>query len=319
MKLLLLGASGQVGWELMRSLQPLGEIIAPRRSQVDLSRPATLRAVVESAVPTVIVNAAAYTAVDRAERERGSAYAANAAAPAILAEAARRSAALLVHYSTDYVFDGSGEAPRDETAEAGPLNVYGHSKLAGEQAISASDADWLVLRTSWVYAARAANFLRTMLRLGAEQSCLRVVSDQIGAPTPARLIADATAQVVAHALRARNEGRFASSLLHLCAGGQTSWHGFAQAIFEGWRARHGAASLKVNRVEPIPSADFPLPATRPLNSRLDCSRLEMLHGIRLPDWRVGLGLVLDELPATRPAAAPAGDRPDDRTFLRSSR
>lgn len=295
MKLLLLGRGGQVGWELWRSLQPLGQVVACDRSMADLSRPESLAALVESVAPQVIVNAAAYTAVDRAEQERDLAFAVNAEAPGALARAAREVGALLLHYSTDYVFAGSGSAPRDERADTGPLNVYGQSKLEGERAVARAGGDWLVLRTSWVYGARGSNFLRTMLRLGAEREQLRVVCDQIGAPTSARLIADATAQIVRQAQADRAPGRFESEVLHLCAGGETSWHGFAQAIFDGWRERYGSEALKVRDVAAIPSSEYPTPAARPLNSRLDCGRVRERYGVCLPDWRVGVGLVVDEM------------------------
>jgi len=295
MKVLLTGATGQVGWELARSLQPLGEVVACDRRRADLSDPAALAALVESIAPQLIVNAAAYTAVDRAEQEPELATTINGDAPGALAAAARRLGALFVHYSTDYVFDGSGDAPRDERAPVAPINAYGRSKLAGERAIAQAGGDWLVLRASWVYASRGSNFVRTMLRLGAERESLRVVADQIGAPTSARLIADATAQLVRQALDERGQGRFQSEVLHLSAAGETSWHGFAQAIFEGWRALAGADSLKLRGLVPIPTTDYPTPAARPLNSRLDCSRIRERYGLDLPDWREGLRLVLEEI------------------------
>jgi len=320
-RILLLGASGQVGWELARSLQPLGQLVAWTRVDADLSQPDVLVARVMALAPDVIVNAAAYTAVDRAESERALAFAVNAAAPAALASTARALGALFVHYSTDYVFDGSGSLPRNEQAACAPLNVYGESKLAGEAGIAAAGGDWLVLRTSWVYAARGENFLTTMLRLGASRSRLAVVADQIGAPTSARLLADSTAQILARALVARlarteagtapgapaeagpgaevrADAGFRSEVLHVCAAGQTSRHGFAQAILAGWRARHGSASLSVCQVDAIASHDHPGAARRPLNSRLDCTRLASRYGLRLPDWREGLVLSLAE--ASRP-------------------
>jgi len=295
MRLLLLGPGGQVGWELLRSLQPLGQVIACDRSMADLARPESLEAVVESVAPHVIVNAAAYTAVDRAEEDRAQAFAVNARGPGALGRAARRRNALLVHYSTDYVFDGSGSTARNELAGTAPLNTYGQSKLGGERAVAQAAGDWLVLRTSWVYGARGANFLRTMLRLGAEHEQLRVVSDQVGAPTSARLIADATARIVGQAQHERGAKRFESQVLHLCAGGETSWHGFAEAIFDGWRRRGGEEALKVRDVVAIPAGDYPTPASRPLNSRLDCTRVRERYGVFLPDWRVGVGMVLDEV------------------------
>lgn len=299
MKILLTGATGQVGWELARSLQPLGEVVACDRRRADLSAPGSLAALVESVAPQVIVNAAAYTAVDRAEQEPELADTINGAAPVALAAAARRAGALFVHYSTDYVFDGSGDAPRREDAPVAPINAYGRSKLAGEQAIARAGADWLVLRTSWVYASRGSNFVNTMLRLGAERESLKVVADQVGAPTSARLIADATAHVVRQALAERAQGRFAPEVLHLCAAGETSWHGFAQAVFDGWRELAGRDSLKLRELAPISSAEYPTPAARPLNSRLDCSRLRERFGILLPDWREGLRLVLEEIAGQR--------------------
>ncbi|MCZ2099659.1 MAG: dTDP-4-dehydrorhamnose reductase [Anaerolineae bacterium] len=295
MRLLLLGPDGQVGWELARSLQPLGQVVACDRATADLSRPDSLEAVVGSVAPQVIVNAAAYTAVDRAEEDRAQAVAVNAQAPGVLARAARRVGALLVHYSTDYVFDGSGSAARGERAVTSPLNVYGQSKLDGERAVAQAACDWLVLRTSWVYGARGANFLRTMLRLGAEREQLRVVSDQVGAPTSSRLVADATARIVSAAQHERAAGRFESEVLHLCASGETSWHGLAEAIFDGWRRRRGAGALKARDVVAIPTSEYPTPAARPLNSRLDCARVRERYGVFLPDWRVGLELVLDEV------------------------
>lgn len=295
MKILLTGATGQVGWELARSLQPLGEVVACDRTRADLADPAALAALVESIAPRVLVNAAAYTAVDSAEQEPELASAINGDAPGALAAAARQSGALFIHYSTDYVFDGGGNAPRNEKAPVAPINVYGRSKLAGERAIAQAGGDWLVLRTSWVYASRGSNFVRTMLRVAAERESLRVVADQFGAPTSARLIADATAQLVRQALDERRQRRFASEVLHLCAAGETSWHGFAQAIFEGWRALAGADALKLRELAPIASTDYPTPAARPLNSRLDCSRIRERYGLDMPDWRAGLRLVLEEI------------------------
>lgn len=295
MRVLLLGPGGQVGWELARSMQPHGHVVACDRAMADLSRFESLEAMVELVAPEVIVNAAAYTAVDRAEEDRAQAFAVNAEAPGALARAARRAGALLVHYSTDYVFDGSGSAPRDERAVTSPLNVYGQSKLDGERAVAQAACDSLVLRTSWVYGVHGANFLRTMLRLGAEREQLRVVSDQVGAPTSARLIADSTAQIVRQAQYERAAGCFESEVLHLCASGETSWHGFAEVIFDGWRRRRGAEALKVRDVVAIPTNEYPTPVARPMNSRLDCGRVRERYGVFLPDWRVGVGLVLDEV------------------------
>lgn len=293
MRLMLTGANGQLGWELARSLQPLGEVIALDRMQCDLERPDSFAALIETIRPDVIVNAAAYTAVDKAESEPQRARRVNAEAPGELARLARRHGALLLHYSTDYVFDGSKPEAYVETDTPAPLNQYGASKLEGEGAIAAAEGEHLILRTTWVYAARGANFLRTMLRLGAEREALRVVADQQGAPTWARNLADASALIIAQAMRERRQGDFESGLFHLCAAGHTSWHGFAEAIFAAARAR--GLPLAVREVAAITTADYPTPASRPLNSRLDCSRLAQRFGVRLPDWSAALGLCLDEL------------------------
>lgn len=297
MKILLFGKNGQVGWELQRSLAPLGEIVALDQDGADglcgdFTDLAGLAETVRRVAPEVIVNAAAYTAVDRAEAEPEPAQAINAHAPAILAEEAGKLGAWLVHYSTDYVFDGSGDAPRGESAPTGPLSVYGRTKLAGEQAV-AGCARHLIFRTSWVYAARGANFARTMLRLAAERDQLRVVGDQIGAPTGADLLADVTA----HALRAAAGRPELAGLYHLAAAGETSWHAYACFVIE--RAREAGRPLRVRpeRIEAIPTSAYPTPARRPLNSRLDTARLRSAFGLHLPDWRDGVRRLLDELPA----------------------
>jgi dTDP-4-dehydrorhamnose reductase len=295
MRLLVTGARGQVGWELARSLMPLGEVVALERSACDLARPESLAAVVERVAPEVIVNAAAYTAVDKAEEEEALATTINGTAVGVLAEAARRRGALFIHYSTDYVFDGAGEAPVAEDAPPCPVNAYGRSKLAGEAAVRESGADALVLRTTWVYAARGRNFLRTMLRLAAEREELRVVADQVGAPTWARNIADATAQLIPRALAERRAGRFAPAVLHVTNGGQTSWHGFAAALIEEARRLRPDLGLKVQRVLPIATADYPLPALRPANSRLDNGALARRYGIALPPWEQAMARCLEEL------------------------
>ena len=299
MRILVTGRAGQVGWELARSLQPIGEVIALDRAGCDLSRPETLASVVREHRPDAIVNAAAYTAVDQAEREEALATAVNGDSPGVLAEEARRAGALLVHYSTDYVFDGRGSSPWRESDAPAPPNAYGRSKLAGERAIAQAGGDWLVLRTTWVHAARGRNFVKTMLRLGREREELKVVADQVGAPTSARLIADATALALQQALQERRAGSFRPGLYHLCASGETSWHGFAEAIFEGWRAAAPDDPLAVRRVLPIATSDYPTPAARPANSRLDCSAFAGRFGARLPHWRAGLALVLEELAAAR--------------------
>lgn len=283
-RILLTGRRGQVGWELERSLSPLGEVVACDHAALDLADPDRIRAVLRDVKPAVIVNAAAYTAVDKAEAEEDKAVAINAAAPGILADEAKRLGALLVHYSTDYVFDGMKPAPYTEADRTGPLNAYGRSKLAGEQAIQQVDGEHLILRTSWVYGLRGQNFLLTMKRLAAEKPALRVVGDQVGGPTWCRTIAETTTALLAR----RDAPR---GLYHLAAGGETSWHGFASAIV--------AALSSATTVECITTEDYPLPARRPANSRLDCSRLREL-GIVLPSWQKQLGLCMDSLAAGFP-------------------
>lgn len=283
MKILLTGCAGQLGRELKRSLACLGEVVACDRNQLDLAAPQELRDKVRAIAPTVIVNAAAYTAVDKAETEAELATAINAVAPGILAEEAKRLDALLIHYSTDYVFDGAKAAPYTEDDSTAPLSAYGRGKREGELAIIASEARHLIFRTSWVFGLHGANFMKTMLRLG-KRSCetgdeLRVIGDQFGAPTWTRHLADATA-----ALLARRE--LPGGLYHLTAAGETSWHGYAEAIFA--EARRAGLMDKTPVVRRIASADFPLPAARPANSRLDCARFQNDFGLALPDWRTGL-------------------------------
>ncbi len=294
MRLLVTGATGQVGWELSRNLMPLGEVIAVSRTRCDFSRPETLPALISETRPDAIVNAAAYTAVDKAEEEEALAMTVNATAVGVLAEEARRVNALLIHYSTDYVFDGAKSGSYTENDTPNPINAYGRSKLAGELAIGQVGCDHLILRTSWVYAARGHNFLKTILRLAAEREELKIVADQSGAPTSARLIADATAAILAR-LSGRQSWRVMGGTYHLSAGGETSWHGFATAIVAAARAAQPASALKVQRVLPITTADYPLPARRPRNSRLDCTRLYSTFGLHLPDWRAPFTLTLAEL------------------------
>ena len=289
--LLLLGASGQIGHELARTLEPLGNVVIPPRTSYDFTDPDSLRALVDAARPDAIVNAAAYTAVDRAESDPSAATALNAEAPARLALAAKACGALLVHYSTDYVFDGAKSTPYDEDDAPSPRSVYGRTKLAGEHAIRASGADHLVFRTSWVYSARGHNFLLTMLRLASEREALRVVDDQIGAPTWARTIAEATAAALVQELERRRA--FKSAILNLTASGATSWHGFASAIVAGARAR--GALIKSQEVVPIATADYPTAAQRPANSRLAGEKLRERYGLVLPAWQEALQLCLDEL------------------------
>ena len=279
MKILLTGCAGQLGRELKRSLACLGEVVACDRRQLDLAAPDALRDAVRAIAPAVIINSAAYTAVDKAEAEPDAADAINARAPAILAEEARRLDALLIHYSTDYVFDGAKQTPYTEDDTTAPLSTYGRSKRAGELAIAAAGARHLIFRTSWVFGLHGANFMKTMLRLGKERSELRVIGDQFGAPTWARHLADVTALVAA-----RRE--IPSGLYHLAAAGETSWHGYAEAIFA--EAQYGGLIEKPPVVLRIASAEFPLPAKRPANSRLDCSCFRRDFGLALPDWRTGL-------------------------------
>ena len=292
MRILLFGANGQVGTELRRSLAPLGEVIATTRSGTlddgnacevaDFNLPDSLPALIERVAPDVVVNAAAYTAVDRAESDRDAAFRANAEAPARIAAACATRGARLIHYSTDYVFDGRGARPYREDDPTAPAGVYGASKRAGEEAIAASGADHLILRTAWVYAAHGKNFLRTMLRLAAERDALRVVADQTGTPTSAALIADVTALALPKPAL--------SGIRHLTATGETTWHGFAEAVVAGAHARGRLA--RAVPVEPIATADYPTPAARPVYSVLDTSRLVADLGIVLPDWTTGLAMIL---------------------------
>lgn len=294
MKILLLGKNGQVGWELQRSLAPLGEVVALDRSSElcgDLSQPERLAQTVRSMRPDVIVNAAAHTAVDKAESEVELARTLNATAPAALAQAAVETGAWLVHYSTDYVFDGSGTRPWQEGDATGPLGVYGQTKLEGEQAIAASACKHLIFRTSWVYAARGGNFARTMLRLAQERERLTVIDDQHGAPTGADLIADVTA----HAIRAALQQPQLSGLYHLVAGGETSWHGYANHVIARARELQPELAWKVGEIAPVPTSAFPTPAKRPLNSRLNTQKLQQVFGLSLPHWQQGVDRMLLEI------------------------
>lgn len=295
MRILLTGRSGQVGWELERALASLGEVVAFDRTSLDLAQPDTIHARVREVRPTVIVNAAAYTAVDRAESEPERARTINAAAPAILAEEARTTGAVLVHYSTDYVFDGQKPEPYTEADAPNPINVYGRTKLEGERAIEASGCRHLTLRTSWVYGARGRNFLLTMLRLVRERSALRIVDDQIGAPTWCREIALGTAALLAR-LDLAVPGR--PGIYHLSAGGFTSWFGFARAIFSAPELPR--LGIDAPALEAIPSSAYPAPARRPRNSRLDCSRLANEAGVRLAAWDQALRRCMAELVGTLP-------------------
>lgn len=280
MKFLLTGKTGQLGWELERALAPLGTVMAFDRTGLDLADPDSVRRAIRDARPDVIVNAAAYTAVDKAEAELDLAMRVNGVAPGIMAEEAKRLGALLVHYSTDYVFDGTKDSPYIEDDPINPLNAYGRSKAAGETAVRATAPTHLVFRTSWVYAARGANFVRTMLRLARERSELRIVDDQTGAPTWARSIADMTAAVLGVDSGAR--ARENPGVYHYTADGSVTWHGFARAIFR--EAETTLPGFKAPALVPITTAQYPLPARRPVNSRLDCARLAATFGVTPVPW-----------------------------------
>lgn len=294
MRLLVLGRRGQLGWELMRSLAPLGNVVACDRSEADLSKPNRLPALITKAKPDVVVNAAAYTAVDKAESEALLASTINAEAVGVLARATREAGALFVHFSTDYVFDGKKADPYIESDVPMPLNVYGRSKLAGELAAEAAGGDWLVFRTSWIYAARGANFLHTMLRLAQERETLRVVADQYGAPTAARMIADLTAHAIRQSVTERKFGTFESGVFHMTASGSTSWFGFASQIVETLSARR-PGQVVTRAIEPIAASEYAAAAARPRNSLLDNTKLERRFGVFRQDWEVYLRLVLDEV------------------------
>ena len=288
---LVTGATGQVGWELARSLAPLGTVLTPGRAALDLTKPETIAPFLRQVQPSIIVNPAAYTAVDKAESEAALAQTINADSVAALAKACAASGALLVHYSTDYVFDGSKASAYEITDAPNPVSAYGRSKLAGEAAIIASGCRHLIIRTSWVYGARGKNFVLTMLKLARERDSLRVVADQFGAPTSSRLIADTTAQLLA---RLGHDAQPAASLLHLTGAGRTSWHGFATAIVE-----MGAALglCKAVPVHAILTADYPTPAARPANSSLSLAAIEQAYGVQLPPWQTSLQHCLQDLAA----------------------
>lgn len=294
MKIVLLGPTGQVGWELQRSLAVLGDVVLLGRQgtphAADFSDPQAVARSVRALRPDVIVNAAAHTAVDKAEAEPDLARLLNATTPGLLAREAAALDALLVHYSTDYVFDGSGSAARSEDAETAPLSVYGRTKLEGERAIAEAGCRHLIFRTSWVYAARGGNFAKTMLRLAQERERLTVIDDQWGAPTGADLIADVTAHAIRHVAHSPQD----LGLYHLVASGETCWHAYAQFVIETARALRPELALRVSEIAPVPTSAFPTPARRPLNSRLDTTRLQDRFGLQLPDWRQGVVRMLQE-------------------------
>jgi dTDP-4-dehydrorhamnose reductase len=296
MKILLLGKNGQVGWELQRALAPLGELVAldfdsPGPLGADFSDPESLAATVRAVAPQVIVNAAAHTAVDKAESEPALARTINATAPGVLAREAALLGAWLVHYSTDYVFDGSGSTPWLEESSTGPLNVYGQTKLEGEEAIRQSGAQHLIFRTSWVYAARGGNFAKTMLKLAKERDRLTVVADQFGAPTGAELLADVTA----HALRSAIASPALAGTYHAVAGGETSWHGYARHVIEFARAQGQPIQVAEQAIEAVASSAFSTPAKRPGNSRMNTSKLQDAFGLVLPTWQAGVERMLTEI------------------------
>ncbi len=296
MKILLVGCNGQVGWELQRSLPPLGELIAcdfdsPEGARVDFSDPTAVVAFVDRIRPDVIVNAAAYTAVDKAESESGLAALVNATTVGAIADRARSLGALLVHYSTDYVFDGSGEGARDEAAPTGPLSVYGRTKLQGEELIRASGCRHVIMRTSWVYAARGHNFIKTMLKLAAERDSLNVINDQIGAPTGAEFLADATAQIITRLMLGKGE----EGTYHCVAAGETSWFNYARFVLEWAHVNGLPVKVTSDAIKPISTSAYPTPAERPLNSRLSTEKLQRVFGLSAPHWRTGVERVLREI------------------------
>jgi dTDP-4-dehydrorhamnose reductase len=295
MKILLFGKTGQVGWELQRSLAPLGELIALDTRSTDFCgdflNPSGVAQTVLTIKPDVIVNASAYTAVDKAESDRAKAYTINAESPNAIAQAAHKIGAALIHYSTDYVFDGSGNRPWVETDTPAPLSVYGASKLASEQAIAASGARHLILSTSWVYGARGGNFAKTMLRLAQERETLSVINDQIGSPTGADLLADITAQAIT---RLTNQSEL-GGIYHVAAAGETSWHGYAQHVFAMARGQGKVLRLHDAQPKAIPTSEYKTAAKRPLNSRLNCDKLKSSFTLHLPHWTVGINRMLAEI------------------------
>jgi len=287
-RILLIGKVGQVGWELRRTLAPMAQVVCVDFPEIDLTNGDSIRQWVAQTRPGIVINAAAYTAVDKAESEQDRAMKINGVAPGILAEEAKKSGALLVHYSTDYVFDGTKTKPYVEIDAPNPLGAYGRSKLAGDEAVRAAGCAHLIFRLCWVYGARGQNFMLTMMRLARERAKLRVVSDQVGCPTWSRMIAETTAQAVRQAFAAGDPGAFTGTY-HLAASGATSWHAFAQAIVDLMPAE----GRKCTRVEAIPSSEYPTPTRRPAYSVLGCDKLERTFGLRLPNWEESLKQVLE--------------------------
>jgi dTDP-4-dehydrorhamnose reductase len=294
-KILLIGATGQIGFELLASLAPLGQIIAPSRQELDLVRLDSIHRFVETLAPDVIVNAAAYTSVDKAETDSSIATAVNATGVAELAQIASKTGALLVHYSTDYVFDGQQASWYRETDEANPISVYGRTKYQGEQFIRQYVSRHLIFRTSWVFGLHGANFAKTILRLARETDQLKVVADQWGAPCAARLVADVTAQVLNRYWNQANGGDFPFGVYHVTSSGETCWHRYAQEIIAFAQAQGAALKMNPENVLPIPSSEYPLPALRPANSRLCTDKIRQTFGLHLPDWKQCLHPVLETL------------------------
>jgi dTDP-4-dehydrorhamnose reductase len=296
-RILLTGKGGQLGFELQRALLPLGPMFAIGRADCDLADPAAIRAMVEATRPDIIINAAAYTAVDQAETEKAAAFAVNAIAPAVLAEEAARNSALLVHYSSDYVFDGRKQGAYVEQDSAAPQSVYGMSKLAGEEAIRSFGHRHLIMRTSWVFGVHGKNFLKKILRLARERDNLRVVADQFGAPTSAALVADVTADILGQYVRghgnADNPDRFGT--FHLAASGETSWHAYARSIVSTGLRMGMPLTLHPDAISPISSDKYRAPTPRPANSRLNTGKLQSAFNIDLPDWKAGMTDVLKQL------------------------
>jgi len=298
MKILLLGANGQVGWELQRALAPLGEIFCCTRHEADMEHPAAVRKLVRDMAPQVVVNAAAYTAVDRAEAEPERAMLINAKTVGEIAAEVRRLGGWLVHYSTDYVYDGRKTGYYNEDEEPGPVNVYGRTKLAGDRAIEQAGCRHLTLRTSWVFAARGSNFARTILRLARERETLRIIDDQTGAPTSAELIADVTALALYRLGYDKALAEQASGTYHLVAGGETTWHGYARLVVAEAHRQGAALKTTPKRVLPISTADYPLPAIRPANSCLDTQKLRNRFDVTLPPWEIHVKRLVAELVTT---------------------
>ena len=287
-KILLFGKIGQVGWELRRTLAPMSHLVCVDYPEVDFTRPDAIRTLIRETAPDIVINAAAYTAVDKAETETALAQKINGEAPGVMAEEAKKLGALLVHYSTDYVFDGTKTTPYVETDATNPLSAYGRTKLAGDTAIAEAGCRHLIFRLCWVYGARGGNFMLTMMRLARERETLRVVADQTGCPTASRLIAETTALAL-QAARPGGPAEGASGVFHLCCAGQTSWHGFASAII----AQMPAEGRKCRTVEAITAAEYPTPARRPAYSVMSCAKLARTFGLTLPDWQDALRLVLE--------------------------